>query len=366
MKRTRNTGGRGEDHVDTIADAINSVLSQTVGDDVIIDDNNENVSQPAVNVESCLMVIDTLKGKVATLERHVEFLLSFLGVTNNNGDINCDSVPSFQAKSTILGGNNGGNSLSTTNKVKSYSAAITGRCSTDEPDFPLIIHRTLKDASRRKRNVVVTGLPEDPSCNDQDAFLRLCELNLPIKPAVVNGGCTRLGKRTGDTRRSRRLLVRLTSDEAASELLNVAPRLRHSADQRVASHVYISADLSRSEAKLAFEERQRRRDRVAKRMTTPRATTAAVQPYSGSEGITTRLTSTSTSFSAASMLSADAQPFSRTAPLSSDRNMPVDPASSLTALPSLSSACSAPSVAAQATTVTSLVAAPGTVSDVPL
>ena len=49
----------------------------------------------------------------------------------------------------------------------------------------LIVHRTLDDVSRRKRNVVVSGLPEGTTpSDDRQAFLQLCEAHLPIKPVL--------------------------------------------------------------------------------------------------------------------------------------------------------------------------------------
>lgn len=143
----------------------------------------------------------------------------------------------------------------------------------------LEIHRTHQDAERRKRNVVITGLPEPNTENvnninnveddkeaDNVAFSKFCEEHLSVKPALARSGCMRLGKRTGQ--RPRRLLVRLTSESSAASLLAAAKSLRQSEDTYVATSVYINADLTPLEAKLAYEKRQARRDRRAANVAT--------------------------------------------------------------------------------------------------
>ena len=138
-------------------------------------------------------------------------------------------------------------------------------------DVSIEIHRTIADISRRKCNVVITGLPEtadddNTTSRDKDAFTQLCESHLPIKPALAGLGCKRLGKRlepkesSGQEPRPRRLLVHLTSEVNAAELLAAAKQLRRSEDPHVASQIFINPDLTPTEAKLAYEHRQRRRE----------------------------------------------------------------------------------------------------------
>lgn len=143
------------------------------------------------------------------------------------------------------------------------------RCSTydqdqdqDDGHFTMIIHRTLNDMSRRKNNVVVTGLMEekDTGKSDSESFAEFCENFMPIKPALTGiNSCRRIGRPTEG--RPRRLLVHLQSKEAADALLEAAPRLRYCDDSYVASSIFINQDLSPAEAKLAYEARKKRRDR---------------------------------------------------------------------------------------------------------
>lgn len=137
---------------------------------------------------------------------------------------------------------------------------------TDNADehFTMIVHRTLGDMSRRKRNVVVTGLPEEAETGVEDVatFLETCAAYLPVKPRLADGNncCTRIGKSSSG--RPRRLLVRLHSEEAANDLLQAAPSLRYASDDYIRTSIFINADLSPSAAKLAYEARKRRRDNL--------------------------------------------------------------------------------------------------------
>ena len=127
------------------------------------------------------------------------------------------------------------------------------------------VYRTLTDITRRKKNVVVRGLPEslcesnEQGFSDETAFLQLCEEHLSTKPSLSFKGCMRLGKLTGNNQRPRRLLVHLTSEENASNLLSDAKNLRRSDDSYIAQSVYINPDMSPAEAKLAFEKRAKKR-----------------------------------------------------------------------------------------------------------
>jgi len=105
---------------------------------------------------------------------------------------------------------------------------------------------------------VVTGLPENSNTDDRAEFLKLCETHLSCKPYIVK--CDRLGHVVNG--KPRRLLVRLSSDTVAAEVLRSAPALRHASDA-LTTNIYINPDLSPTEAKLAYEARQRRRERMA-------------------------------------------------------------------------------------------------------
>jgi hypothetical protein len=123
----------------------------------------------------------------------------------------------------------------------------------------LIMQRTINDSNRRKRNIVVSGLPD--SDDDRSSFLALCESHLPIKPAITDSCCIWLGK--AQHRKIRGLLVKLKPEETATSLLGAAPIRRHSWDRYVANNIDINADSSPAAAPLAYEARRIRRIRAA-------------------------------------------------------------------------------------------------------
>ena len=123
--------------------------------------------------------------------------------------------------------------------------------------------KTMEDISRRERNVIVVGLPEQQGFDDTELFTSFCEVNLTIKPAVV--GCRRLGPRVRQStnqQQPRRLLVKLRTAETASNLCRASRDLKRSNDPTVSS-VYINPDLTKEQALFAYQERQKRRARLS-------------------------------------------------------------------------------------------------------
>lgn len=139
------------------------------------------------------------------------------------------------------------------------------------PNLSQEIHNTIADITRRKRNIVVSGLPEnddydnanggeDPEkAADKAAFLAVCEEHFSIKPSLSKAGCQRLGKRVEGSQRPRKLLVHLDSELSASTLLEEARKLRKSTDSYIAENVYMNPDLSPAGLKLAYNKRRQRR-----------------------------------------------------------------------------------------------------------
>lgn len=154
-------------------------------------------------------------------------------------------------------------------------------------EIPMTIHRTLNDISRRKCNVIVTGLPE--TADDETLFIKFCEENLSVKPSVINRGCRRLGAKKRNDPRPRRLLVQLTSESNAANLIYVSKELKDS-DEEFARSIYINRDLTPAEAKMAYEKRQQRRLKRAKVPSTP----AQVSTSTSSAATTVLMTSNNT------------------------------------------------------------------------
>jgi len=128
------------------------------------------------------------------------------------------------------------------------------------PSISTLVDRVrakVRDADRRKRCVIVSGLHSDPNCADSDIFLSLCTDYLNLKPYVSPSGCQRLGIHNNSA--PQKLRVTLLSEHAASELLLAAKRLRDADNQYVANNIYINRDLTVEQSKAAFLKRQQLR-----------------------------------------------------------------------------------------------------------
>ena len=109
--------------------------------------------------------------------------------------------------------------------------------------------------------MIVSGLVEREGVDDAGLFNKLCEEELGVKPLMQRDGTRRLGKALGVG--PRKLLVKLESESAARELVYQSKKLRNSKDTYVSSNIYINPDLTKEEAKQAFERRQLRRRTAA-------------------------------------------------------------------------------------------------------
>jgi hypothetical protein len=160
------------------------------------------------------------------------------------------------------------------NKINSSEPILKSKASTEnvkEPprgsvriestntDVVSLVRKTFRDATRRKSNVVVSGLKEVVGLSDAHLASNLFNDQLGLKPKIMDYGTRRLGTATTGANRPRRLLVRLGSEWEATELLRSARYLRDSQNEYVASSVYINPDLSKEEAKDAYDLRQMRR-----------------------------------------------------------------------------------------------------------
>jgi len=121
------------------------------------------------------------------------------------------------------------------------------------------VHADFENSQRRKSNVIVHGLHSSDDVDDTELFLSLCEDYLHVKPCVVREKCRRLGKQMPG--KIRPLLIVLTNESAASDLLHDARRLRRCGDQYTEKHVFINPDLTPAQARLAYDRRVRRRER---------------------------------------------------------------------------------------------------------
>jgi len=109
---------------------------------------------------------------------------------------------------------------------------------------------------RRKRNIIISGLPESQQMSDVESLQSLCENNLNYKPWFDESQCQRIGKSS-----PRLLRVTLASKHTAAELLfSAKTRLRRS-DNSSLCNIYFNPDLNPAEAKKAYLLRKERRER---------------------------------------------------------------------------------------------------------
>jgi len=111
----------------------------------------------------------------------------------------------------------------------------------------------MREANKRKKTVVVSSLQQVPGTDDATIFTNFCENHLALKPYVDLRQVKRVGKSV-----PQKLIVPLLSEHSAAEVLCRAKELCRATDPEVC-RVYINPDLSREEAKAAYEKRLARR-----------------------------------------------------------------------------------------------------------
>jgi len=121
------------------------------------------------------------------------------------------------------------------------------------------VYADQSDKRRRERSVVVNGLQPPSSGSDADVFSELCRTQLDLHDVTVSY-CRRLGATT--TGRIQSLLVVVQSADIASELI-LRSKLIHPIVN--GTPVYINNNLTRAEARAAYEERCRRRQTANRR-----------------------------------------------------------------------------------------------------
>ena len=118
----------------------------------------------------------------------------------------------------------------------------------------------VSDSTRRKRNIVISGISECDTVEDIDVVIDLLGsvLRMDTRDKIVM--MKRIGKIDTERRtQSRRLLVVFDTDSFAAEILSRAHLLREVYDPETRARIYINRDLSPEESKAAFERRQQRR-----------------------------------------------------------------------------------------------------------
>jgi len=138
--------------------------------------------------------------------------------------------------------------------VKKPVAAIVSDRSVQET----VVAAVYVDNQRRQKrstDFIVSGLPTTDDQSDTQAVTDLCHRELGETPDIVH--TKRLGKPT--IGRAQPLLVVLKTAAQAVSIVSAAKQLRKSKDQFTSTNVFIGANLTKAEARAAYELRCQRR-----------------------------------------------------------------------------------------------------------
>ena len=147
--------------------------------------------------------------------------------------------------------------------TRTQGAFVSGSSTSTPPDIVTAVHKVIKDVERRKCIVMISDLRPISDVNDDSLFKSLCERYFSVVPSIIRS--RRIDKMNSSPgAKPSRFLVQLGSKATASEILAQAHQLHLSSDEHVKLNVYVSRDMSPEEAKLAYEERTRRRQKRLK------------------------------------------------------------------------------------------------------
>jgi len=238
------------------SDSYNTSSSED-GDSSVADSGTATVG---LNAE-----IKRLREQIVVLQNKVEYILSFVGITD----------PTLLPDGSNLSSDTNNNS---TNNVSgpSYASVAANGLPVRKLQGPVrnavltAVYSDLHAREAMKNNVVVCGLVQNPDVSDVSLFSALCRQHLGFTdgPAIVRS--TRIGRSSAG--RVQPLLITLSSNEDKMNLLRVARNLRHSTDDYVRKNIFISAQQTRAERQAAYEERCRRRQQSANKQSVDRST----------------------------------------------------------------------------------------------
>ena len=228
-------------HINQASDATSTMSSSSTGVDAL--------HQEIVALRD---VVQRHEQTIVVLEQRINDLLSAFGLPT--------TAVSEQSSTTVANGHTAATSTSTS--TSSYSTAVASK------PTPRTIRETIvaavyidKAASdRRTSSFIVSGMPPSSSCDDKTMVTELCHHEIGVLPEVT--ATKRLGKPT--TGKVQPMLVHVKNVDDARKITTEAKKLRQSADSFVKQNVYINTNLTRAEAKAAYELRCRRREAAAR------------------------------------------------------------------------------------------------------
>ena len=267
-KKSKKTGPSTVQTRQATAEAAESTANGEVSDPLVV--------QLQKTVDELTATMNVQQTTIDNLTRKLNFVLSFLDIRDDTDVERRDGVAASPASSYNVprsiasgtesstqqnaptGHSNASNSVS----YSSVTAAGTNdrRNVTYQPvNFREAVAVAMcadrRDKERRAKSIIVSGLAPQQDVTDAASFRQLCSHEFGLDPVVTH--TKRLGVPNGD--RVQLLLIGLQSSDDVLSIMSYAKLLRRSADESVRSNIFINRNLTKVEARLAYEQRCRRR-----------------------------------------------------------------------------------------------------------
>ena len=241
----------GDATYDEIFDAVISQVDEDT-DDIDVDDDVHD----STLVGSLKNEIVELRGTIHQLQAKVNFLLSFVGITEpattSSGTVYTSMLPTTGSSSEVPNQPADVNGGGSSGQVTFADIARRPRPPTLNPSLQQAVvsavYSDFAEHDRRSRNIVISGLSIASGVNDKQRAENLLKDEFAVSVDVVK--CRRLGRQQSG--RIQPLLAVLPSVSDATHFIENARRLRYSTDPLVRDSVYINADLTKAEALAAY------------------------------------------------------------------------------------------------------------------
>lgn len=269
-------------------EVINSVANQSESntDKNFVHPSAGDSQLPFCDVSDRINDIQRLKETVIVLQNQLNFVLSFLGITEvNNLADDHHNVLSLRANNTIvnkqpypmndrvhpqLPESVGTDAIiveadhNQTRPSESYAKVVCKPATLSAPFRDAVVsavYNEFEEKDRRARNIVVSGVPS--SSSDKTFVENLCRNELSTIVEVIK--CRRLGQ--SQPGRLQPVHATLRSPSDAEAVIKLAKNLRQSSDTIVRNSIYINPDMTKAESLAAYQRRCRRRELAARRAT---------------------------------------------------------------------------------------------------
>lgn len=234
-----------------------------------VDQFQNNVLDTTDEVHQLRAEVCRLTDVVNSLTTKLNFVLSFLQLSDDT------------AISAVAGSISAGNVQSNQNQPSGelprsllYSSALKATMPADFREAAVTaVYIDQKQRDNRKNSVIISGLPCSDSMSDKSAAVQLFRSELNVDAEITL--CKRLGQQLSG--RTQPLLVVLRTTELANTILSKAKCLRQSDDMLIRHQVFVNPHLTKAEARAAYEQRCRRRQRFQR--------SEASKPAAGATGL---------------------------------------------------------------------------------